>query len=570
MEVIQRQSGVEVSIAGDYQLSAERTGAPPPRRGGRPVRGRAGKTTDKLIVDALLAADEGMSLVDEIVLRPTKEATGASGRRGHHASPIAPRQNVGIQLDLEENAEGIVLLEQDGMFTWHFPGSWDASPARRGARRTGARRVSFEIEIYAESTAQRRRSRRGFIKNLIYTTVRAYVLKFVAKKAADGIVRLAEKKLNTGLVDMPTSNPASWIPLVERGGPLDLRSSGEEPANLLLMVHGTFSSTLTCFGALGASSWGKDFLDASNARYDAVLGFDHATLSVSPDKNADVLYQQLRQLADGRPFNLDIVTHSRGGLVFRSLVEQILPGLMWQPQIGRAVFVGVPNAGTTLAEPENWHAFVDLYTNLAMAMCKALSVWPQATFVTKIAEEAIGIIGDLVKYMATEAVTRRRIPGLSSMQPEGSFIKTLNRVQSGQPAPSNRSYYAITSSFDVELLQGLGEDDEPILKQLPRHLLMVAIDNIASRLLGRACDLVVNTDSMCQIDRHAAGFLNDVYDFGVNPHVYHTVYFTRPEVTSSLSKWLGYPTAITPAKRRGARNASSAIRSVEELAALDV
>ena len=60
-----------------------------------------------------------------------------------------------------------------------------------------------------------------------------------------------------------------------------------------------------------------------------------------------------------------MITHSRGGLVTRSFVEQVLPSSGWPARVDNIVFVASTNAGTHLADPERWSDLVDLYTNLA-------------------------------------------------------------------------------------------------------------------------------------------------------------------------------------------------------------
>ena len=66
---------------------------------------------------------------------------------------------------------------------------------------------------------------------------------------------------------------------------------------VLLFIHGTFSSTVGGFGALGIDENGKGFLRTAIAAYDAVIGFDHKTLSVDPRQNAENLLKRLRRTA---------------------------------------------------------------------------------------------------------------------------------------------------------------------------------------------------------------------------------------------------------------------------------
>ncbi len=70
--------------------------------------------------------------------------------------------------------------------------------------------------------------------------------------------------------------------------------------------------------------------------------------------------------------SVDAVAHSRGGLVYRMLAEKVLANRRPDIKLGKAIFVGCTNGGTHLAEPENWAAMVDLYTNAIMAGARAI------------------------------------------------------------------------------------------------------------------------------------------------------------------------------------------------------
>ena len=75
---------------------------------------------------------------------------------------------------------------------------------------------------------------------------------------------------------------------------------------------------------------GPSFIEWARQNYRVVLGFDHWTLSKSPDENAELLANQLRAfdadlMTGGR---VDLVTHSRGGLVGRVGKGQALGFLM--------------------------------------------------------------------------------------------------------------------------------------------------------------------------------------------------------------------------------------------------
>jgi len=79
-------------------------------------------------------------------------------------------------------------------------------------------------------------------------------------------------------VHITDTDPSAWT----RDGDQSVPIRSDRATRILLMVHGTFSSTLGSFGSLGGTSEGKAFLKAAFRDYDVVIGWDHRTLSVSP------------------------------------------------------------------------------------------------------------------------------------------------------------------------------------------------------------------------------------------------------------------------------------------------
>ena len=233
-------------------------------------------------------------------------------------------------------------------------------------------------------------------------------------------------------MNLADDDPTRWAPLADAAAlPLPANSA----ARCLLFLHGTFSSTLGSFGALAGSPWGEDFLRGARATYDLVLGFDHPTLSADPADNAADLLAHLRRLPWSRPPQIDVVAYSRGGLVFRALEESLLPHSDWRPTLGRAIFIAVPNAGTTLAGSPRWPVLIDHYTNIAVAAARALGWLPQARAVSPILQESLRTLGALVKCLAMGATADDGVPGLAAMNPTGSFITTLNQLPPGTPPP---------------------------------------------------------------------------------------------------------------------------------------
>jgi hypothetical protein len=119
------------------------------------------------------------------------------------------------------------------------------------------------------------------------------------------------------------------------------------PNRSLLLLHGTFSNAAAAYRALADS----DFFDRVKDAYDdRIFAFDHFSLSRTPEQNARMLLEGLPE----QTTTFDVVTHSRGGLVLRNLVERAkqFGDLSRRFKLGRAVLVASPNDGTPLATPK--------------------------------------------------------------------------------------------------------------------------------------------------------------------------------------------------------------------------
>lgn len=564
MPVIERPSGVRVTVPDSLRV------AKPPPAGPR----RRGSLDSPLVPDdaasswaeasVLLSALETQQIqvVDAVPLEPAPGAATAGGpvgrRRRGPVVPVAPRQSVELSLPIQADEHAVVLLEQDGVYRWKLPDEV-ARPANATRRRgtfvePALGTVTFRFDVHAspEAASAARRQSRGVVSHFVFGRVRAYVLKFAAHAIVGEVMQHLERNVRTGLVAISSPDPTTWAPIE----PSKVKLPRNRPAGILLLVHGTFSSTVGCFGGLGAHPWGKEFLKSALGEYDAVLGFDHRTLGVDPLVNGSELIEQLRLLGGGRPPSLDIVTHSRGGLVTRSLIELLLPFERdWQPQIEHVVFVASTNHGTKLAEPDNWNAFVDLYTNLVMAATRALGLVPQAALFASIVGGVVQGVGALVKYMVGAMVTDKEVPGLAAMEPDGEFVSKINETQAAQPDPQRSSYFAVTSNFEAN---AAGEGP----KELPPRLLVMLADGFIDRLFKAPSDLVVDVESMTSIDPTVGGFVDDVLEFGTNPFVYHCNYFLRPEVTTALAQWFGLPRASLAAPADGPARRRRAARGV--------
>lgn len=548
---INRSSGLRVTLPEGFTLS----GSPAAAARGPIVRGPTGRLPPLMPMPGPTAAaatanqvaaameDQDMVLVDTLPLVAAPTPRGAT-----RAAVAGEVQEVAIDVDLAPDESAAVLIEQDGFYAWHFGSRGTPPPpppsAVRGGTKSSSHTMSFRLSL--EGSPKDPAKSRSWLGDLVIGQAQAFVFKFAGRFLLGRGAAFLERKVRTGVVSLDGDDPTGWKDLGDFSA---LKLPSDRPARILLFVHGTFSSTRGGFGGLCATPWGRAFLAAARANYDVVIGFDHKTLGDDPLANATSLLQSMESRKWDQPAIIDAISHSRGGIVLRSLVEYLLPSTDLPVTIDRAVFVGAVNAGTEFAEPGNWGSLIDMYTNVATAACRAIAQFPQATFAAVLTGEVLKGVGVLVKVLAEEATTGRVVPGLAAMRPTGDFITDLNTTQPGQPSPDQIRYYAVTSEFRGQI--ALTSPNE-----LPRRLLLMVADGFVDRLMGKgvANDLVVNTGSMTSIDPGAGAFIRDTLGFGENGVVYHTNYFLQPQVANALARWLELELAAvaSPSHVRGA------------------
>ncbi|WP_411884394.1 CHAT domain-containing protein [Polaromonas sp. YR568] len=490
-------------------------------------------TEEEAIVNAM--EDRQLVLVDAIAVSP-----GAARRRGAGATGEG---EASLSVPLAAGESAVVLVSQDGVYQWKLSDAEGPAPAEapnvrrsaRASRRDAAPRRTLVFKIALQpaasvSAVQAPRRRRGLLTKVGVGNVLVYVFRFLAPPVVRGVASLLERDVKQGLVHITSPDPRTWVTLAD-DEPVAVPSG--RAARVLMLVHGTFSSTVGSFGALGGTPQGCAFLEAALHKYDLVIGWDHPTLGQSPLDNAIALAARLERVGFGESPVVDAVSYSRGGLVLRSLIEYVMPSSRLKLVVRRAVFVGATNGGTELANPKNWHRLADRYTNLAAAGARVAAMVPGFASAGAILAAAVSGIGVLVKVIASAAITDAAVPGLAAMDPGGGFIRDINGPQPGQPKPEQTYYCAITSEFNLDAAAALADAG------LMSHGLLLALaDKAADALYGKPSDLVVPVESMTQIDESVGTYIRERFDFGKNGKVHHCAYFSQPETAVSLSTWL--------------------------------
>jgi len=415
-------------------------------------------------------------------------APGATGARG-------AAEEIEIEVPAPAKDEGQVLLHiaEDGVATWHVPEQVAASEGVQRGRRMLVYRVPATLAPVApDASATPTAPTRGIV-----STIASKVLKFIVFPLLDPLLKKAGNHFATAFEDKRrfqrwrsftpddyrtddarTLDRAAWARLAE--GPS------------LLFVHGTGAMAHNAFAL------SPDVFERLSRRYGGrVFALDHHSLSISPRRNVEIAAADVPVDLD---FEVDIVSHSRGGLVARELAERgeeagLPPGF----RVRTVVMAGTPNAGTALAQRSNISTWLDTITNIAQFVPDN----PVA--------DILAVALTVAKHVATGVF--EGLEGVTSMDPDGDYLKKLN-----VDAAVTARYVAIAADF------------EPVDGTPLRRVHDLAIDTLFS---GAANDLVVPTAGVAQVaglGRFAPASLVLDATQGVD----HSSFFTTDRVVTEL------------------------------------
>ena len=470
-------------------------------RGARPVADATAKDFPREFLT------EESEVAEEFLAEP-RAAT-----RGQAAAPGA----LDFSYDLADGEAAILSIRHpSGALTFHVP----VQSASRGLRQPN--QVRFVIDVRSTDVGT---GKRGVVTKVIKATL-IKVGKVVGDKAASFLLPklVAAFERNTwnkkGLKE-------GWLK-VSRETLASKALAAGKPASeerSLLFIHGTFSNAASAYGALAASN----FFDRVKETYnDRIYAFDHFSLSRTPEENA-------RMLLEGLPdqtTTFDVITHSRGGLVLRNLVERTdaLGLLAKRFKLGRAVLVASPNEGTPLATPQRWKDTVGWLANL-------LELFPENPFTTGAAFVANGLVW-LARHASGD------LPGLHAMDGNGELIADLQ----SPPDPPVEAYSALVANYNPS-----------------GNVLQRMLDTGIDQFFGSANDLVVPTQGGWRVTHPGKVSIPAVrigcYGPGGNlpaDSVTHVSFFSRPETVDFLVRALSGekqmlslvdPLAILPDRR---------------------
>ena len=402
-----------------------------------------------------------------------------------------------------DQAAMLAVRHQSGALTFHLP----VDTRTRGGR--GPSQVRFRVAVRSGAAGP---ATRGIVTKV----VKAIVVK-VAKIGGDNLAALMLPPL-VSLFEKSTWKKQGlkegWFrvtPETLKSGQL-VEGKPVSQQRSLLFIHGTFSHAAAAFGALADSNF---FTRVSNLYDDRIFAFNHFSLSRTPEENARMLVKDLPPAQT----TFDVITHSRGGLVLRNLVERssVLGAEGQRFKLGHAVLVASPNDGTPLATPDRWEQTVGWFANV-------LEIFPDNPFTT-----GASFVASAIEWAANRVVGN--VPGLQAMDGRGELIETLQ----SPPGPPDGVYSALVANYNPD-------------EKLFVRLLDAGID----QFFAGANDLVVPSAGGWQVERGGRvlipgtrigcfGAGGNLPDHGVT----HGSFFERPETVDFLVAALdGRPQAL--------------------------
>ena len=418
--------------------------------------------------------------------------------------------------EMETGYRGVSLVERDGVLIWVPSSDLSLEGTQRRYRRRGRRAL--------------RRAEPG-----------AKVLHEVTVPILEPNEYIAALSNTDQTLNSECGAGLRVVQKVERNGRVSFEASKEGlkekySGKTLVIVHGTFSSSKNSLGEYAATAHGQKFMaDALNAYKGQVLVFDHPTLSVSPFLNAIDLARSLQ----GSTGSLDVIAHSRGGVLVRWWLEVLGSGLAGAEI--RAILAGSPLKGTSLAAPNRLHPFLSVLSNIGSFVTKTLGLAASANpftlasfallkFIVRREQNNWGIppiagIGDRPGVDAAVAV----IPGLQG-QSAVENNQELKRLWAARSA-ANVTYFAVTANFEPERM---GWKLWKVITEFGSR----ATDALADKVFPAENDLVVDTGHMTYLGDANPPIAN-VHAFDTQSEVHHCSYFRHPDTIAFLRQSLG-------------------------------
>jgi pimeloyl-ACP methyl ester carboxylesterase len=214
-----------------------------------------------------------------------------------------------------------------------------------------------------------------------------------------------------------------------------------------------------------------------------------------------------KQLPEGLGMTVDVIAHSRGGLVGRVMAEHGPElGLGGVVDVRNLIMVGTPNAGTVLADAEHLGALLDRVTNLVQLV-------PDNPVT-----DTVEVVLTILKQLAVGAF--RGLDGLASMDPQGGYLREYLNV----PTTTASTYRAIASNF--EPAQG-----SPLSRTARDALVDVVFGSTEN-------DLIVPTEGVHHVPGLDGFAPADPLVFPATAAVDHSSFWVQDAFAQKVRQWL--------------------------------
>lgn len=468
--------------------------------------------------------------IDTALWADARRVASAASPTPLAGAPIQQRRRRGFPSDTDNGHAAVQLVNDEGVLRWVYE-----APTQR---RTGARRAWRASVPAARDVVQR------------------YEFPELGENKVTGALEALDLELN------PVRGLRRWVPAAGAHSvhgawqPIGPSQAAALKGRVLLLVHGTFSKSDMYNSELlaapkpgpgpfqptpGAAPVGppgpghglwKRWTDPK-ATYGTVLAFDHATLSMAPWLNALMLAQAL----DGIAAPIDVVCHSRGGLVASWALR--MSALPFQ----QIVFVGSPLMGTSLAAPNRLRNALDLLANVANAV--SIGSAGVAALIPPAAPLALGAAG-LSRVLGRVLQLGTAVPLADAVVGLVPGLLAQSRVA------NNLELRELALASSKVKLRGIGVAFKPNEVAQPAWKFWKRFSNLGAQagyyvgdmLFQQPNDLVVDTDSMNQLGpKDAADMAPRLADaewkfLGEKADTHHCSYFRDADAIAQLDRWL--------------------------------
>lgn len=302
----------------------------------------------------------------------------------------------------------------------------------------------FDAQIFTSQSQERGGIQRAFIK--LFTIFRP-------KKPSQYVMRELAVSFDEKVQPMPK--------LYQMTKDFRKKAFSQEATKTknLLLIHGTLSNIEGSFGGMLSNGTYEKLFEKYSGH---VLALEHYTLSKSPLENA---LDFLKSLPKNVEVDIDIISHSRGGLIADILAKcdhnNTIEHLGFSPDelrivkkndsvshdlmleineevqtkkliLGKVIRVACPASGTTILSKRIDHFFNLLLNSISLAF--------------GITSPLYGIVKSFLLELVAQKEDPSVLPGLNSMMPESYFQKMLNSADT----EVSSALYTISGDSEVD------------------------------------------------------------------------------------------------------------------------